>query len=175
MAILSRPIVPDGSLSQVFPLRKEGKSRNPAMVAAWTLAAQKIVPGLTLALQNPKSGLEFELPMSIDRQEKLGNAVRHYVPHLLAVFVAVLFLHDVFGTHGFVAMHRKQQEIQKVKTDLERLNNENSGLEQDVKNLKTDPHTIEKIAREELGQARPGEVIIKLPAPPPSDSQPTKP
>jgi cell division protein FtsB len=125
--------------------------------------------------QNSTSELEFELPMTVDLQQKLGNVARHYVPHLLAVFVAFLFLHDVFGTHGFVAMHRKQREIQKVKTDLDRLNKENSDLEQDVKNLKTDPHTIEKIAREELGQARPGEVIIKLPAPPPTDSQATKP
>jgi cell division protein FtsB len=174
IASLSRPIVHD-HLSQVFTLRKEGKSRAPAMMAAWTLPSQKVVCSPTLLPQNSKSELEFESPMSIDPQQRLWNGVRHYVPHLLAVFVAVLFLHDVFGTHGFVAMHRKQQEIQKVKTDLDRLNNENSDLEQDVKNLKTDPHTIEKIAREELGQARPGEVIIKLPAPPPTDSQPTKP
>ena len=144
------------------------------MVAAWTLPSQKVACGPTLVPQNSKSELEFELPMSVHLQEKRSIA-RHYVPHLLAVFVAVLFLHDVFGTHGFVAMHRKQQEIQRVKADLDRLNKENSDLEQDVKNLKTDPHTIEKIAREELGQARPGEVIIKLPAAPPSDSQPTKP
>jgi cell division protein FtsB len=144
------------------------------MVAAWTLATQKVLLALTLLPQNSKSELEFRLPMNVDLQNKHSNGVRHYVPHLLAVFVAVLFLHDVFGTHGFVAMHHKQQEIQKVKTDLDRLNKENFGLEQDVKNLKTDPHTIEKIAREELGQARPGEVIIKLPAPP-SDSQPAKP
>ena len=134
-----------------------------------------MLPGLTLLTQISSSELEFERPMSVDPQMTKSNRVRHYVPHVLAVFVAVLFLHDVFGTHGFMAMHRKQQEIQRVKTDLDRLNKENSGLEQDVKNLKTDPHTIERIAREELGQARPGEVIIKLPAPPPSDSQPAKP
>jgi len=144
------------------------------MVAAWTLPTQKNLPGFTLLPQTSQSGLEFKLPMSVHTRTK-RNVVRHYVPHLLALFVAVLFLHDVFGTHGFVAMRRKQQDIQKVKADLDRLNKENSGLEQDVKNLKTDPHTIEKIAREELGQARPGEVIIKLPAPPPSDSQPAKP
>lgn len=113
--------------------------------------------------------------MKINLQQKLKSLARHYVPHLLVIFVAVLFVHDVFGTHGFLAMHRKQQEIQKLKTRLDHLNNENASLEQDVKNLKTDPHTIEKIAREELGQARPGEVIIKLPAPPLTDSQPAKP
>jgi cell division protein FtsB len=113
--------------------------------------------------------------MKKNPQEKRKDLARHYLPHLLAVFVAVLFIHDVFGTHGFLAMHRKQHDIQKVQSELDRLNTENSALEQDVKNLKTDPHTIEKIAREELGQARPGEVIIRLPAPPPVDSQPTKP
>jgi cell division protein FtsB len=113
--------------------------------------------------------------MQTNFQEKLKAVALHYAPHLLVVFVAVLLVHDVFGTHGFLAMHRKQQEIQRVNSEIERLNKENTGLEQDVKNLKTDPHTIEKIAREELGQARPGEVIIKLPAPPPSELQPEKP
>ena len=108
-------------------------------------------------------------------QEKRKGIARRYAPHLLVVFVVLLFVHDVFGPHGFLAMQRKQQEIQKVKANLERMNKENAGLEQDVKNLKSDPHTIEKIAREELGQARPGEVIIKLPALPPTDAQPAKP
>ena len=83
---------------------------------------------------------------------------------LLAIFVVVLLVHDVFGTHGYLAMRRKQQEIKKVSSTLERLNKENAALEQDVQDLKTDPQTIRKIAREELGLAQPGEVIIKLPA-----------
>jgi cell division protein FtsL len=90
-----------------------------------------------------------------------------YGPHLLAVFVVVLMVHDVFGPHGFLAMRRKQQEIQKVSSVLQQLNKENSALEQDVQDLKTDPQTIRKIAREELGLALPGEIIIKLPSPEP--------
>ena len=38
-----------------------------------------------------------------------------------------------------------------------------AALEQAVKDLKTDPRAIEKIAREELILARPGEIIIKIP------------
>ncbi len=113
--------------------------------------------------------------MNIDLQGKFQSLLTNYGRHLLVVFVAVLLVHDVFGTHGFIAMHRKQQEIQKVKTGLDRLNKENSSLEQDVKNLKTDPQTIEKIAREEFGQSRPGEVIIKLPAQTPTESAAVKP
>ncbi len=102
--------------------------------------------------------------MTVQSQEKWKGLAQHYGRHLLAVFVAVLLVHNVFGAHGFLAMHQKQKEIEKVKTQIERLNKENAALEGDVKDLKTDPQTIEKIAREELGQARPGEVIIKLPA-----------
>jgi cell division protein FtsL len=102
--------------------------------------------------------------MTVQTQEKWKGAAQHYGRHLLAVFVAVLLVHNVFGAHGFLAMHQKQKEIEKVKTQIERLNKENAALEGNVKDLKTDPQTIEKIAREELGQARPGEVIIKLPA-----------
>ena len=95
--------------------------------------------------------------------EKLQPVLRQYGLALLGLLVLVLVVHDIFGTHGYLAMRRTQQEIQKVTTDLDQLNKENVELEQEVKELKTDPHKIEKIARDELGLARPGEVIIKIP------------
>jgi cell division protein FtsB len=60
-------------------------------------------------------------------------------------------------------MRHTQQEIKKVRADVDRLNKENVQLEDEVKDLKSDPHKIEKIARDELGLAKPGEVIIKIP------------
>ena len=74
-----------------------------------------------------------------------------------------LFLHDIFGTHGYLAMRRTKREIAKVQYDIARLNQENSELSYEVKALKSDPHKIESIARDELGLAKPGEVIIKIP------------
>ena len=106
--------------------------------------------------------------MKINWQNQFAKLLQTLGRPLLAIFVVVLLVHDVFGTHGFLAMRRKQQEIRKVSTALDRLNKENAALEQDVQDLKTDPQTIRKIAREELGLAQPGEVIIKLPAPPPA-------
>jgi len=97
-------------------------------------------------------------------EEKLRKFVQQWGRQLLVIFVVVLVVHDIFGAHGFLVMHRKQQEIQKVSADIDRLNKENAALEQNVKDLKTDPQTIRKIAREELGLAKPGEIIIKLPA-----------
>jgi cell division protein FtsL len=101
--------------------------------------------------------------MSIEVEEKLKNLFLGYGPYLLVLVVALLLVHDIFGTHGYLAMRKKQQEIQKVTAELNRLNRENDSLEQEQQDLKTDPQTIRKIAREELLLAEPGEIIIKLP------------
>ncbi len=74
-----------------------------------------------------------------------------------------LLVHDVFGAHGFLAMRRTRNEIEKVQKEIDRLNKENRQLADEVKALKTDPRYIEKIAREDLGLAKDGEVIIKIP------------
>jgi cell division protein FtsL len=113
--------------------------------------------------------------MTINWQDQSAKLLQTLGRPLLAIFVVVLLVHDVFGTHGFLAMRRKQQEIKKVSSALDRLNKENTALEQDVQDLKTDAQTIRKIAREELGLAQPGEVIIKLPAPPPAAPPAAKP
>jgi cell division protein FtsL len=113
--------------------------------------------------------------MKINWQDLPARLLRTLGRPLLVIFVVVLLVHDVFGTHGYLAMRRKQQEIKKVSSTLEHLSKENAALEQDVQDLKTDPQTIRKIAREELGLAQPGEVIIKLPAPQPGAAPGAKP
>jgi cell division protein FtsL len=100
-------------------------------------------------------------------RKKSKNNLLHYAPYMMGLFVAVLLVHDIFGTHGYLAMRQKRQEIQKINRELEKLNKENLELKQDVQDLKSDPETIRKIAREEYGLAGRGEKIIKLPAPKP--------
>jgi cell division protein FtsB len=106
--------------------------------------------------------------------EQIRSLTRQHARVLLGLLILVLVVHDVFGTHGFLAMRRTEFEIKKVQTDLDHLNRENAELEDEVKALKSDPHAIEKLAREGLGLARSGEVIIKipqsqwLPTPPPA-------
>ncbi|HXM96084.1 MAG TPA: septum formation initiator family protein [Candidatus Dormibacteraeota bacterium] len=100
---------------------------------------------------------------AVTRDKSIGSLVRRHIRGLLVLFVVVLCVHDIFGPHGFLAMRRTQNEIKKVKADIEQLNKENADLAQVVKDLKTDPYAIEKIAREDLILAKPGEIIIKIP------------
>ena len=96
-------------------------------------------------------------------QTKLAAIWTQYGRSILIFCVFALFLHDIFGAHGFLAMRRTKQEIQHVQSDINRLAKENAELSDEVKSLKTDPHKIESIARDELGLAKPNEVIIKIP------------
>jgi cell division protein FtsB len=96
-------------------------------------------------------------------EEKIRSLMRQYGRGLLGLLLVVMVVHDVFGTHGFLAMQRTQNEIKKVKADLEALSKENAALAQEVKDLNSDPKLIERIARDDLGLARPGEIIIRIP------------
>jgi cell division protein FtsB len=82
---------------------------------------------------------------------------------ILGLALFALLVHDIFGAHGFIAMRRTQKEIEQVREQIGKLNNENKSLSSQVNSLKTDPKAIERIAREEMGLARPGEIIYKLP------------
>ncbi len=79
---------------------------------------------------------------------------------LIAGFV-LLLLQDIFGTHGVLAMRRSQAEARKIQQEITQLDLENKKLQDHVKDLKTDPSTMECIAREDFGLARPGELIFK--------------
>jgi cell division protein FtsL len=96
-------------------------------------------------------------------QEQLSVLWAQYGRAALGICVFGLFLHDIFGTHGYLAMRRTKQDIERVQGEIARLNQENAELSEEVKALKSDPHKIESIARDELGLAKPGEVIIKIP------------
>jgi cell division protein FtsB len=116
---------------------------------------------------------------SRDVNESIENQISDFLKQhgrtVLGLFLLALVVHDIFGTHGFIAMRRTQLEMQRVRKDIDKLNSENIQLSDQVKALKTDPHAIERIAREELQRAKQGEVIIRYPQLPQSPDAAPKP
>jgi cell division protein FtsL len=102
-----------------------------------------------------------EIRNAMNQDSQLKAALKKFGSALLALLVIVLVVHDVFGTHGYLAMRRTQNEINRVNGDLDRLNKENFRLQGEVKELQTDKHAIEKIARDELGLVGERDVVIK--------------
>ncbi len=81
-----------------------------------------------------------------------------FVPLLMA-----LVAHVLFGEHGFLAMRRAQKEVEKLRQEISQLHADNKSLSEEIQALKTDPQLIERIARQEMGLAKRGELIFKLP------------
>jgi len=105
--------------------------------------------------------------------EQLGTFFHRNLYWFLIAGFLLLLLQDIFGTHGVLAMRRSQAEARKIQQEITQLDLENKKLQDHVKDLKTDPSTMECIARENFGLARPGELIFKTkPGPQQSCSAP---
>jgi cell division protein FtsB len=119
-----------------------------------------------IAPASPASPNSTAAPAS--RIPPAGSFWRRHARAILGAALLLLGIHDILGPHGFLAMRRTQKEMDQLRSDVQRLNKENSEMNDEAKSLKTDPNAIERIAREEMGLARPGEMIFKLPPPPPT-------
>jgi cell division protein FtsB len=84
------------------------------------------------------------------------------------VLLVLVLMHTIFGPYGYLSMRRSQREIEQLRQEIERLDRENTELSGEIRALQTDPSAIEKVAREDMGLARPGEIIFRLPDDPPA-------
>ena len=79
----------------------------------------------------------------------------------LAVWIAVML---VGGESGVLAQFRVRDKRVEMEARVKALEEENRALRQEVERLLSDPAEIERIAREELMMARPGEEVILFPS-----------
>jgi cell division protein FtsB len=84
----------------------------------------------------------------------------------LAVFglltVAMLLL-AVFNEKGALQVHAQARKLSAIESEISRLDAENKKLTAEIQALRSDPTTIEKLAREELKLVKPGEVVLVTP------------
>jgi cell division protein FtsL len=110
------------------------------------------------------------------RTKEPPSFFRRNLRTILAFAILAMAIHDVFGPHGFIAMRRTQTEITHLTAQIHQLDAENQTLTDEVNSLQSDPRLIERIAREDMGLAKPGEYIFKMPDAPdnPSPATPAK-
>jgi len=103
-----------------------------------------------------------ELAAPLSFSEQMGEFLRAHMSWFLAAALGLLLMQDVFGAHGLIAMRRSIREAAQVQGEIDLMNEENRQMEERVKSLKSDPAAVERIAREEMGLARPGEYVFKI-------------
>jgi cell division protein FtsB len=88
----------------------------------------------------------------------------HFLKILTFVMLSLLLLlllgHGLFGKKGYLAVRSMKQQNEELSHKIEQLKRENGQTMEEIKALKSDPKAIEKIAREELGLVKPGEIKI---------------
>jgi cell division protein FtsB len=79
----------------------------------------------------------------------------------LLVFATVVVLVDALvGERGLVATTRARRQADELGSSVARVREENAQLRELADRLKSDPTTIESLAREKLGLVRPGEILV---------------
>jgi cell division protein FtsB len=94
--------------------------------------------------------------VKMDQQRRRAWQVR-----LALVFLACALLLDALvGDRGLSRTFQARQEFERAQRRLAVLKDENAGLRGEVHRLQEDPDTLERVARQELGLVRRGEILV---------------
>jgi cell division protein FtsB len=83
---------------------------------------------------------------------------------VIGLMTVGMLLLAVFDPHGALAVRRQRAKLAQVNAEVTTLTAKNAELRKEIDNLRSDEATIERIAREELGLVKPGEVVLRAPA-----------
>ncbi len=102
---------------------------------------------------------------NLTRQEREQRRKRIRVLLQLAGLLvgSYLLFSFLFGNLGLLRYYKMHQLYHQTQQEVDALERENARLRQEVGNLKSDPQTIERMARERLGMAREGEIVFQFP------------
>jgi len=97
-----------------------------------------------------------------ERRQRVGRTITLAVGVPLAVVLAGALL---FGERGLWRVAGMADHQRTLKRDIATIEADNAALREDIAHLKSDPLTIESIARERLGMGRKGEIVYIFPSP----------
>jgi cell division protein FtsB len=93
---------------------------------------------------------------------------RRFVHGVVGLFLGTIFVASsvgaLVGNHGYFAVRRSREELAILKAAVEKKQAQVTELRKAVDSLKSDPRAVERIAREELGFVKPGEITFLLPS-----------
>jgi cell division protein FtsB len=67
---------------------------------------------------------------------------------------------SILGDRGLFEVWRKKSSFERLSGEVQALRDQNSSLHREIEALRHNPLAIERIARENLGYARPGEITF---------------
>ena len=85
---------------------------------------------------------------------------------LSGVLTIVFLVSFFFSDRGIAELQEARRTVSELQSDIARLEAENARLKAEIESAKSSTFAVEKIAREDLGMSKEGEVVYMLPAAP---------
>lgn len=91
------------------------------------------------------------------------RALRHLWLSLVFLFAVGFSAYLVFGPGGYLKLREYRLQYETLAAQHEALVRQQKELEERIRRLREDPAEVERLARELLELARPGDVVIRVP------------
>jgi cell division protein FtsB len=96
-----------------------------------------------------------------ERRESVG--LRRKAVILASILILItLVVGSFFGDRGMLNLVAQRERAQSLEHEVDALRAENLRLGGEIRALRVDPRAVERLAREELGLARPGETVFLI-------------
>lgn len=94
---------------------------------------------------------------------RAAHGLRKKATTLFSVIAVIaLVVGSLFGDRGILQLLRQRERTEALAREIEQLREENRMLAEEIVSLRRDPAAVERLAREQLGLARPGESVFVL-------------
>lgn len=88
---------------------------------------------------------------------------------LASVLVVVFAISFVFSDRGLPELQHARTRVNDLRANIARLDAENARLRAEIESVRKSSYAIERIAREDLGMSKKGEIVYMLPTSSPAD------
>lgn len=103
------------------------------------------------------------MSIGTQRSSRLNSHVTLKAVALLSGVLTIVFLISFFfSKEGISELQQSRQRVAVLQQEIDRLRAENQQLAEQINNLRKSTFAVEKIAREDLGMAREGEIVYVL-------------
>jgi len=92
----------------------------------------------------------------------VGGSIAWLLPFALLVFAIIFVPLRILDAQGLPRYRALRSELREVELENSRMRHQLGDLSQRVERLRDDPQALERIARDELGMLRSGELVFQF-------------
>lgn len=101
--------------------------------------------------------------VSVHESRRTSQVTLRAVVLLAGVLFIVFAISFIFSDRGLPELQHARTRVADLRADIARVEAENARLRAEIESVKKSSFAVERIAREDLGMSRKGEVVYMLP------------